>query len=215
VAGSCILRLHPARGIVGRNMPDLAVTKWDAATAANRLRRIRWWRAIRIVAVGLLLLSIALDHLRAANRSGDDWFRFDGKQVAFVRSVDGQCIEVRDAGSDQITPVRIMGIVSLDGHWDAAARIRLQTLLRGHALTIHLEPTQTRDDQGRLLASVFMDDGQDVAAELAKEGLARADRRARFAFHGAIEEAQHDARKKHAGLWSAMAEETLAARTTR
>jgi len=47
-------------------------------------------------------------------------------------------------------------------------------------------PTQTRDDQGRLLASVFLDDDRIVNVEVVREGLALTDRQSKFAYHGEV-----------------------------
>lgn len=151
--------------------------------------------------MGLVLLSSLFDYLRSQNRRGDDWVRFDGRQVAFVGAIDGESISVRDERGDVI-PVRLLGVASFSADWDQRAARRLNSLLEGRKLILHLEPTQTRDSRDRLLAYVFTDDSRPVSPELVGAGLALDDRRVPFAFHGAVGQAESLARRKHLGFWA-------------
>ncbi len=178
-----------------------SVTKWDEGTAATALRRRRKWRIAGIVLISALLLSSVADHLRAQNRGGDDWMRFDGRRVQFVRAVDGVSIAVLDRG-DEMTVVRILGIRSANADWDERAMSRMDALLAGQTLSIHLEATQTRDENGRLLADVFTDSNQLLAAELAAEGLVRGDWTEHCTFYADITRAQSTAHKKRVGFWN-------------
>jgi len=101
-----------------------------------------------------------------------------------------------------MTRVRLLGVASFNPHWDAAAKERLDSLLAGQAVVLHLEPTQTRDEQGDLLAYVMREDGTPVSGQIVREGLALADRRVKFAFDAAVDTAEGQARRKHAGLWA-------------
>ncbi|MGA2440280.1 MAG: thermonuclease family protein [Tepidisphaeraceae bacterium] len=175
--------------------------KWDAATAASRLRSRRRWRFAAAILTGFALLTSLVDHLRAQNRSGDDWLRFDAHQVQFVGAIGGQDIAIRDGSSDDLTVVKVLGIKSFNARWDRASASRIASLLAGHTLTLHLQSTQTRDGDGRLLADVFVDDRQPLAAQLAGEGLVLADRRTTDAFRGAIARSESQARRKGIGLW--------------
>jgi endonuclease YncB( thermonuclease family) len=175
--------------------------KWDAATAASRLRRRRRWRFAGVILAGLALLISLVDHLRAQNRSGDDWLRFDGQQVQFVGAIDGQDIAIRDGSSDDVTVVRVLGIRSFNARWDGVSARRIASLLVGRKLTLHLQSTQTRDAVGRLVADVFVDDRLPLGAQLAGEGLVLADRRSPDAFRSAIVKSEIQARRKGIGLW--------------
>jgi hypothetical protein len=184
-------------------LPAMGVSpvKWDAATAASRLRRRRRWRFAAVILTGFALLTSLVDHLRAQNRSGDDWLRFDGHQVQFVGAIGGQDIAIRDESSDGVTVVKVLGIRSFNAQWDGASVRRMAWLLIGRKITLHLPPTQTRDWEGRLLADVFVDDRQLLGAQLAGEGLVLADRRTPDAFRGAIAKSESQARRKGIGLW--------------
>jgi len=180
----------------------ISVAKWDAATSALRLRKRRRWRILTEVFRCLILLSSLLDHLRAQNRRGDDWLRFDGHQFVFAGAIDGESITVRQEDGEGVTPVRLLGVASFTAEWDRQSVRRLNSLLVGRKLTLLLEPTQTRDGQDRLLAYVFTDESQPLSPQLVGEGLALDDRRMPFAFHGAVDQAESLARKKHLGLWA-------------
>jgi len=175
--------------------------KWDAATANSRLRLRQRWRFAAVILTAFALLASLVDHLRAQNRSGDDWLRFDGRQVQFVGATDGQDIAIRDESSDDVTVVKVLGIKSFNSQWDRASAGRTASLLLGRKLTLHLQSTQTRDGAGRLLADVFVDDRQLLGAQLAGEGLVLADRRTPDAFRGAIAKSEIQARHKGIGLW--------------
>ncbi|MGD0461066.1 MAG: thermonuclease family protein [Tepidisphaeraceae bacterium] len=178
------------------------VAKWDAVTAASRLRNGRRWRLLAWGVVGLILLSSLFDHLRAQNRRGDDWLRFDGHQFAFAGAIDGESIAIREEPGGSVTAVRLLGVASFTTQWDRLSARRLNSLLAGRNLILLLEPTQTRDRQDRLLAFVFTDELQPLSPQLVGEGLALDDRRMPFAFHGAVDQAESQARRKRLGLWA-------------
>jgi endonuclease YncB( thermonuclease family) len=178
-----------------------SVTKWNEGTAARALRSRRKWRIAGIVLICVLLLSSVVDHLRAQNRGGDDWMRFDGRKVPFIRAVDGESIAIDDGGED-VTIVRILGIRSANADWDERARSRMDAFLAGQIVSIHLEPTQTRDENGRLLADVFTESNQLLGAQLAAEGLVRGDWTAHCTFYADITRAQSLAHKKRVGFWN-------------
>ncbi len=177
------------------------ISKWDETTATAALRRRRKWRIAGMVLISAVLFSSVVDHLRAENRGGDDWMRFDGRRVQFVRAVDGESIAVLDGG-DEMTIVRILGIRPANADWDERAMSRMDAFLAGQIVSIHLEPTQTRDEKGRLLADVFTDSNQLLAAELAGEGLVRGDWTAHCTFYADITRAQSTAHKKRVGFWN-------------
>ena len=174
--------------------------KWDAATAAARLRHRRRWRFAAVILTGFALLTSLVDHLRAQNRSGDDWLRFDAHQVQFVGAVGGQDIAIRDGSSDDVTVVRILGIKSFDARWDRAAASRIASLLAGRTLTLHLQSTQTptgTDDCSRTCSRM-------TASPLPPNWPARVWcwlTAARPTRSGAIARFESQARRKGIGLW--------------
>lgn len=128
--------------------------------------------------------------------------RFDGRQVSFAEAIDGETIGIRENAGGEIIPVRLLGVASFNEQWDRRSAQRLDALLSGRKLTLLLEPTQTRDQDGRLLAYAFTEDSEAVSPQLVAEGLAIDDRRIPFAFHGSVDQAESLARRKHLGLWA-------------
>lgn len=179
-----------------------SISKWDAATATLRLRNRRRWRVASWIAVGLILLSSLFDHLRARGQYEDDWMRFDRRQVSFAGAISGETISIHEKAGGDITRVRLLGVASFNEQWDRRSAQRLNALLTGRKLTLLLEPTQTRDSSGQLLAYVFTEDSEAVSPQLVGEGLAIDDRRLPFAFHGSVDQAESQARRKHLGLWA-------------
>jgi endonuclease YncB( thermonuclease family) len=179
----------------------VSIVKWDAETAAKRLRNRRRLRVAAVIIIGLVLLSILADHLRAKNSFSDDWARFDGRHVRFVRLVDGESIEVCEEASQDIVTVKLLGIKPFGAPLEMSLADGIDSELAGKEITLHLGPTQTRDGRGRLLADALMEDGKPVSGELAAQGLALADRGSGTAFFAAIERAQTAARKRKVGMW--------------
>ena len=182
-------------------MGRLAVTSWEPQMTAQRLCRRRRRAAFAYVLGSCIIVSIVLDHVLGASGHGDDWSDFDGRQFSIVCAVDGQTIGVCRDGSDQITQVHLLGIRVNDAQWAQKSKEFLASLA-GQTVTLKLEPTQTRDAQGRLLASAFLDDHQPISVEVVDRGLSRADRSLRYSFHSDVERAQSQARKKQRGLWA-------------
>ncbi|MDP9172615.1 MAG: thermonuclease family protein [Planctomycetota bacterium] len=175
---------------------------WNAATVdAHLRRRARATRIVKLIFVGIAA-SVFYNHLLLSwGHQTDDWSTYNGHLIEFVSAPDGESIEVRPAGVKQTCTVRLMGVARLDEDWDAGAQRELSSMLGGEHVVLHLEPTQTRDAQGRLIAYAYAEDGRAIAVELVRQGLALADRRMPYAFHGAVEQAESEARKKKLGLW--------------
>jgi endonuclease YncB( thermonuclease family) len=182
-------------------MSDTGLQKWDEQTAASSLKKRRYWRIAGIVLVAALVASIAADHLRPQNRHGDDWLRFDGHRVPFVKAVDGQSIAITDDPADEVTVVSLRGIKSAGPSWDQKSAEALDALLAGKGITLHLKPTTPRDEQGRLLADVFLDRDL-LSARLVEEGLVLTDRTGDSDFISEIRQAQAKAKRRRAGLWA-------------
>lgn len=174
---------------------------------AARLRRRRRRIGLARAAILCAAVSILLDHVRAANRHGDDWSRFDRREVQFVAAQDGQSIDVRQSSGGPITAVHLLGVAAAgDPAWDKIAAERLAVMLSPKPILLQLEPTQTRDDRGRLLAYAFADERQPINAEIVRHGLALADAQMNCTLLGMVQQAQKEARKKQIGIWFKPAE---------
>lgn len=178
-----------------------ALTKWDAATAANHLRTRRRVGVAGLITAAILLLSILGDHLRAQNPFGDDWATFDNRQVRILRLTDAESITVRSDSSEDLTTIHLLGTRCFKTPWDKSLAADANSEFAGQTVTVHLNPTQTRDDRDRLLADAVLQDGKPLSVQLVAEGLSLADGRAPSAFIAAIERAETQARRRRLGIW--------------
>jgi endonuclease YncB( thermonuclease family) len=79
-----------------------------------------------------------------------------------------------------------------------------QARVAGRSVIICLEPTQTRDAAGHLLAYAYLSDSDDLNFDVIRDGKAYADRRIKHTFASMFEQAENDARRKSRGLWDGL-----------
>jgi endonuclease YncB( thermonuclease family) len=180
---------------------NAAIVKWDAETAAKRLTMRRRVRFAAGVGIGVLLLSVLADHLRAKNSFGDDWARFDGRRVRIVGLVDGDSMDVCEAGSMETVRVKLLGVRPFRSGLSAGVRESTEEELAGKEVVLHLAIGEARDALGSLRADAMMENGKEVSVVLAGEGAALADRESKTAFLSEVERAQAVARRKRLGMW--------------
>jgi micrococcal nuclease len=133
-------------------------------------------------------------------------------QALVLKVVDGDTIRVRMLGGDfpgsadgATEEVRIIGIDAPETGeaFSAAATAALKSLCGGKKVGLEAD-TDTRDQYGRLLAYVFLENGTFVDGEMLRLGLATLylvspnDR-----FEDELEDAQAVAEETHAGIWAA------------
>jgi endonuclease YncB( thermonuclease family) len=153
-------------------------------------------RIVRGVLAGLLVVlcgAVAIDQLRSSN----DWRRFDRQTVAIVATDKADEIVI-----DGPTTVRLIGI---DAPYDQSLEYTKARLKSGKA-TLRLEPTQTRDAEGKLLAYVYLSDNDCLNFAMIRDGKAFADRRVRHTFSPQYEQVETEARKKSRGIWKDLRE---------
>jgi endonuclease YncB( thermonuclease family) len=161
---------------------------------ARRRRLLRWAGALMLLVVAG---AVALDHLGYFGCGGDDWRRFDGRSFPISGVIDGQTFVVCAEDREEIVELVGVNIAA------TSARQFIDEHLRGHQVTLKLEPLQTRDSRGRLLAWVYIGDTECLNVNLVRAGLARAEARFASTLRGPLEAANADARRHHRGLWAA------------
>ena len=168
-----------------------------------RLRRRLWRGTLCLLASGIAGTS-ALDHAGVFGYAGDDWHRFDRQRVQIVAAVQSDVLQVNQNGSLQ--QVQLAGLYGPRGedHFADWARQYTQGRVAGKPAILRLEPLQTRDRSGRLLAHVYLLDTDNLNADMVKDGMAYADRRARHSMKGHYEQLENEARKKKYGLWKGL-----------
>lgn len=180
------------------------------------LRRRRLVMLAGYLLLGLVFAAALLDH--GGSRTGrDDWTRFDHQAFTVSHVVDGDTLHIR--GSDSIeTKVRLIGIDAPEmidpttgqpAHWAEQARNYVLARAEGKPVTVQLEPVQTRDRYGRLLAYIYLTDSECLNLALVRDGQAFADRRFRHSWRPQYEMAENEARKKQRGLWNDLSEHQM------
>jgi endonuclease YncB( thermonuclease family) len=186
----------------------------------RRLTRRRRVRAGVITTLLVLGLSALLDRAGLFRYPGDDWANFDHKQFLVSHVADGDTLTVRPAGGGGETRVRLVGVDApeLPGgeggtahHWGREAKGYLAGRAERQLVTLRLEPTQTRDKYGRLLAYVYLGADENVNLALVQDGQAYAHRDFPHSLRTQFEQAESEARKKGRGLWETVSEEQMPA----
>jgi hypothetical protein len=154
-------------------------------------KRARIILGLRVLVAALVVSAIADNALS----HGDDWAKFDHRQFTCTAAGDSDVIGI--GGGEW---VHLLGVAGCTAHWDGMAKSRLSGYV-GDPLVLKLEPTQTRDARGRLLAWVFLSSQQTLNAEMVRGGFLLADRPDPSTLLTSVESAEREARQKNRGLW--------------
>jgi endonuclease YncB( thermonuclease family) len=193
-------------------MPPATEADRRRTLIAQRLARWRWMRRAAIVGVLLLTISVVLSHAGLLGRGADDWSRFDRRHVHAVRALDGDTLLVRSPQGEELR-VHLVGVAAPDegSYGSAEARQALASRAEGKDVLLRLEPTQTRDAAGALLALVYPVDADDLNIDLIREGYAYAERRRPYSMQPQFEQAETEARQRKRGLWRGITDERMPA----
>jgi micrococcal nuclease len=155
-----------------------------------------------------------LDHQGAFTDSGtSDWGRYDQKTFKVSRVVDGDTVDVDQAdGQRTTTRIRLWGIDTPEvarPQWGKVgepyaeeAKQCTQRLCFGQEVRLLLDPHQSRDRYGRLLATIQLPDGTLLNERLLLAGLAEYEERFSHQWMSRFENAEDAARSEKVGLWS-------------
>ncbi len=163
---------------------------------------------------GLMLIALAiLDHCGVFRRVENDRSKY-GNAVAIVTHVpDGDTLDIDIPDGDRnFTRIRLWGVDcpeishqpdQIDEWFGREAADFVQEHLDGRRIRVALDPNRkTRGKYGRLLAYVYLDDGDEMLNEvLLQEGLAYADRRFDHIFKLRFRDLEARASKAGRGLW--------------
>jgi len=166
------------------------------------LRRRRAFKLLAIFGLSLLVASSILVHVGAFGRSVAAAARLDQQPVIVLAAIDGDTIRVRTSGGDEI-----VGLLGVDApklpaeHWAERALGYTKGRLVGREVTLRVEPTESADSRGRVLAYVYVNDADCLNADMIRDGQAYADRRVRHPLAKQFEQLEIEPRKKQRGLW--------------
>jgi endonuclease YncB( thermonuclease family) len=171
----------------------MAVTRHNIPLLLRRRRTIR-------VAIALLLVSltalILIDHAGGLGFRGNDWSRFHQKTFRVKQVLSADQFVLEDG-----TIVQLLGVTPALHEQADRGKTYLARRLEGKDVALRLEPTQTRDSAGHLLAYVYFTDTDLINLDIVHDGQAFADRRTTYSLHQQIEQAENEARKKQRGMW--------------
>jgi micrococcal nuclease len=165
----------------------------------------------------ILLLLVASALHQQFGKKSNDWTRFDHRTFVVSKVVDGDTIQVRDADGTDAT-VRLVGVDAPEmddpstgrpSHWAERATAYVTARAEGKSVSLRLEPVQTRDRYERLLAYVYLSDGDCLNFDLVRDGQAYADRRFKHSYLPQYAQTENEARRKQRGLWKDVTEEQM------
>jgi len=157
------------------------------------------------IILALLLGTSATPDPRADPNAAEQ--RLEQARVAWVH--DGDTITVTLGGRSE--KVRLVGIDTPEINDDRpeyraaayAARDYARSRLNGKTVTLERDRYQPdRDDYGRLLRYVQLDDGSNFNEELVRKGYARVYDRFRFEAKGRFKSSEADAKRNRLGVWT-------------
>jgi len=159
----------------------------------------------------MLLLAALVLWQRSCTPSGTDYDRYHNKTVTCVRVVDGDTlvIDVPDGKKDH-TRVRLWGVDTPEtdkspqgpGYFGDEASAFARQMVEGKPVRIVLVPSRPRDRYERLLAYVYLEDGQTMLnEELLAQGYAYADHRFDHPWKQHFADLEKTARSRKLGLW--------------
>src|SRR5437773_9216995 len=152
-------------------------------SVSTQLRRRRYVRGFTLAGLIVLALSAVLDRTGAFRYDGDDWRNFDHKAFVVSHVADGDTLSVRPAVGGAETRVRLLGVDTPELHsqshagsdyWAREALRYTDSRVGNRTVTLRLEPTRTRDKYRRLLAYVYVGDGDNFNLDLVRDEIGRA-----------------------------------------
>ena len=189
-------------------------------SVARRRLRYAGRRALVFAAAAALLGA-----LTAADRLG--WFgrapaadleKYDGKTCLVVRVVDGDTlyVDIPDEGGDR-TRIRLWGVDTPETvkpntpqqHFGGEASEFTKSAALNRLVRLELQRRRTRDKYGRLLAYVYLPDGEMLNRVLVKDGYGYADTRFDHKYKAEFLKLQRKARDAGLGLWKAATADDL------
>ena len=157
-----------------------------------RRRQLRRWLVITLSFVACLL--IFLDHLGLFGYRGNDWANFDSQRFHVDRVTENGNLVI--SSSDRTSELQLMGVCGNEG-----LQSFLTEMAVGKTVILMLDPLQTRDASGHLLAIVYLSNGDCLNVSVIRAGGARVDPKKKQSMLSVMRAAEADARKHFRGVW--------------
>jgi endonuclease YncB( thermonuclease family) len=159
-------------------------------------------------AVLFVIISAGFSHRHSA---ADDCSRFNHHRFIVTEAIAGDLLRIQTETGDEV--VQLLGVAAPRGdeHWADNARAYTANRLVGKSVALLLEPPQTRDAAGHLLAYVYPLDVDLINIDMVKDGVAYADRRVTAVLSPHIDLSESEARHKSRGLWKTLSDDAMPA----
>ncbi len=158
------------------------------------LRRRQLLRRLVITLSSIACLLILLDHLGLFGYRGDDLANFASQRFHVDRVTESGNLVI--SSSDRTSEVRLTGVLG-----NAGLQSFLAEMTVGKTVILMLDPLQTRDASGHLLAIVYLSNGDCLNVSVIRAGGARVDPKKKQSMLGVMRAAEADARKHFRGVW--------------
>jgi micrococcal nuclease len=185
----------------------------------GRFRPMSWRAITALLGAALVLAAVAADRAGLFGKTPPaDLAKYDGKSFRVVHVVDGDTLDIDcPDGPGPHTRVRLWGVDTPETvkpetpveHFGPEASAFAQQAAGGKRVTLELERRQTRDKYGRLLAYVFLDDGQMLNRQLVQEGYGYSDPRYEHRYKQEFDRLQRHAMRERLGLWAGVRQDDL------
>jgi endonuclease YncB( thermonuclease family) len=129
--------------------------------------------------------------------------------VLVNRAIDGETVQISLGTAQAI--VQLLGVDAPEEYWVDRALHYTRARCEGRTVTLRLEPTRSRDPDGRLLAYVYLSDSDLLNLDVIHDGQGFADRRIRHTLRPQFELAENETRRKKRGMWKEMTEDRMPA----
>jgi hypothetical protein len=138
---------------------------------------------------------VVSEHFGCFGWAGSDRSRFDQK----VFTIEA----VTRSGTFLLAAESMRAEVRLIGLDEPTVQPQACAAYLGQRVVVKLEPLQTRDRGGRLLAYLYLDERTVLNIELVRAGAAKVDRSFPHSYRAMMDGAEEDARKHGRGVWRA------------
>jgi len=204
------------------------VSRKPVKRSNNRKRRSDLWppfwrrRPLLSIAIALLVVILVAGRARVLERvwtegdvlapAGSDHNRYHNQLFTCVRVVDGDTFDINAPdGKHATTRIRLWGVDTPETaksprgamYYGSEASAFTTSCVENKPVRLVLVPDDTRGKYGRLLAYVYLADGEMMLnEELISQGFAYADTRFEHPWRTRFIELEKRARKKGVGLWA-------------
>jgi len=168
------------------------------------------WKKVALLLV-IAAAAMLADRMGVFGRGPqDDLVKYDGQEFHVIKVVDGDTVDIDFSDHPrENTRIRLWGVDTPETvkentpvqHYGPEASAFTRKNILYQRVRLKLEPGNTRDRYGRLLAYIYLPDGRMMNRMLVEQGYAYADPRYDHPFRKEFLQLEAAARREKRGLW--------------